>query len=146
MSQLVDTVPDIAAFYRIFNNVPWEIVKAKESIHFFRAGVKPLWEDPENVDGGCLVIKVRREEGKAIRAWEEICLMCCGGQLQAAVTQGKSSNFEILHADSCRTRPYPRDVVLSKAVLGAYLDMDETGREPEKCRAADTERAVGTIL
>jgi Eukaryotic initiation factor 4E len=88
LNQLVEEVPDIAFFYRIFNNVPWESVKAKESIHFFRAGVKPLWEDPENVDGGCLVIKVRKGDSKAIRAWEEICLMCCGGQVQAAVTKG----------------------------------------------------------
>ncbi len=90
LTQLVEEVPDIAAFYRIYNNVPWESVRAKESIHFFSAGVKPLWEDAENVDGGCLVIKVRKEEGKAVRAWEEVCLMCCGGQLQAAVTQGRS--------------------------------------------------------
>ena len=90
MTQLIEEVPAIAALYRIYNTVPWEFVRAKESIHFFRAGVKPLWEDAENVEGGCLVIKVRKEEGKAIRAWEEVCLMCCGGQLQAAVTQGRS--------------------------------------------------------
>ncbi|RMZ74741.1 hypothetical protein DV737_g5788, partial [Chaetothyriales sp. CBS 132003] len=87
LTQLIDNVPDIAAFYRIFNNIPWSTIRARESIHFFRAGVKPLWEDAENVEGGCLVVKVRKDGGRAVRAWEEVCLMACGGQLQASVTQ-----------------------------------------------------------
>ena len=86
LTQLVETVPDIAAFYRIFNNVPWCSIRQKESIHFFRSGVKPLWEDPENIDGGCLVLKFRKEDGRALRLWEEVCLMVCGGALQAAVS------------------------------------------------------------
>jgi Eukaryotic initiation factor 4E len=88
LTLLAEEVPDIAAFYRIYNNMPWNSIRVKESIHFFRAGVKPLWEDEENIDGGCWVLKVRKEDGRAIRAWEEICVMCCGGQIQAAVTQG----------------------------------------------------------
>ncbi|RMZ89251.1 hypothetical protein DV736_g3510, partial [Chaetothyriales sp. CBS 134916] len=90
LTQLIDNVPDIAAFYRIFNNIPWTTIRARESIHFFRAGVKPLWEDAENVEGGCMVVKVRKDGGRAVRAWEEVCLMACGGQLQASVTQGIS--------------------------------------------------------
>ncbi len=90
LTLLADSVPDIGAFYRIYNNFPWESLKLKDTVHIFRAGVKPLWEDPENIEGGTWTLKVRREEGKAIKAWEEICLMGCGGELQAEIASGKS--------------------------------------------------------
>ena len=90
LTLLAEAVPDIGSFYRIYNNFPWENVKIKDSVHVFRSGVKPLWEDKENLEGGSLTVKVKREEGKAIKAWEELCLMACGGELQAAVQNGTS--------------------------------------------------------
>lgn len=88
LTMLYDNVADIGAFYRLFNNVPWNGVKPKDSIHIFRAGVKPLWEDPENRKGGRWLIRVRPENGRDVRVWEEICILCCGGELQAAIAQG----------------------------------------------------------
>ena len=89
---LVSEVPDIATFYRIFNNVPWPNIRARDSIHFFRSGVRPLWEDEENLEGGCWVLKLRREDerglDRAVRAWEEICVMCLGGMVQAEIATG----------------------------------------------------------
>jgi hypothetical protein len=92
LTQLSDNVKDIAAFYRIFNNTPWAGIKAKESVHFFRAGVQPLWEDPANRDGGAWVLKVRKEDGRAIRAWEECCVLVLGGEVQSAVASGAFVN------------------------------------------------------
>lgn len=88
LTLLAEAVPDIGAFYRIYNNFPWDSVKIKDTVYVFRSGVKPLWEDPENLEGGSWVIKVRREEGRAIALWEEMCLLVCGGELQAAVSSG----------------------------------------------------------
>lgn len=65
----------------------------KDGVHFFRSGVSPLWEDKENVDGGCWVIKVKRNDGKALRCWEELCLMVCGGELQEVASRGKPLIF-----------------------------------------------------
>lgn len=89
LTLLADSVPDIAAFYRIWNNFPWDAVKNKDSVHVFRQGVKPLWEDEENINGGCWVFKIKKEDSKALRAWEEICLLGCGGELQASMQAGK---------------------------------------------------------
>jgi hypothetical protein len=58
-------------------------------VHFFRAGVKPAWEDPQNRDGGCWVLKVRKEEGRALRVWEEVCVLVLGGEVQSAVNDGE---------------------------------------------------------
>lgn len=90
LTQIYDEIPDIATFYRVYNNLPWDQVQLKHSIHFFRKGVKPLWEDTENIDGGCLVLKVRKGSDREKKIWEEICLICCGGELQAALAHGKN--------------------------------------------------------
>ncbi|KAK5083807.1 hypothetical protein LTR05_006313 [Lithohypha guttulata] len=84
---LSDTVPDIAAFYKIYNNFPFSSLAAKDGVHFFRAGVKPLWEDEENLEGGCWTVKVRKEDGRSLRTWEELCLMVLGGELQSVVAK-----------------------------------------------------------
>lgn len=86
---LADSVPDIAAFYKIYNNFPFDSLAPKDGVHFFRTGVQPLWEDAENLNGGCWTLKVRRDDHKALRTWEELCLMVCGGELQAAVTKDR---------------------------------------------------------
>ncbi|EXJ63434.1 uncharacterized protein A1O5_11483, partial [Cladophialophora psammophila CBS 110553] len=85
LTMLVDSVADIGTFYRIFNNLPWSQIRQKDSIHIFRSGVQPLWEDEENRRGGRWLIRVRPEEGRDVKCWEEICLLCCGGELQAAI-------------------------------------------------------------
>ncbi len=90
LTTLASSVPDIGQFYRIFNNIPWSSIAARNSVHIFRSGVQPLWEDPENLRGGCFNLKVRRQnEGdeKPKRVWEEVCLMGCGGELQAALAE-----------------------------------------------------------
>lgn len=84
-------MPDIATFYKIYNNFPFDSLSLKDGVHFFRTGVKPLWEDEQNLQGGCWTVKVRKEDGRSIKAWEELCLMVLGGELQAAVASGESS-------------------------------------------------------
>lgn len=93
---LADSVPDIAAFYKIYNNFPWDSLATKDSVYFFRSGVKPLWEDEENLEGGCWTLKVRKDEGKALKTWEELCLMVCGGELQSVVAKGTFCSWFLL--------------------------------------------------
>jgi Eukaryotic initiation factor 4E len=96
LTLLADSVPDIGVFYKIYNNFPWESLRLKDSIHIFRAGVKPLWEDPENLDGGAFTLKVRRDDDRAVKAWEEVCLMGCGGELQAALVDAGATKDHVL--------------------------------------------------
>jgi hypothetical protein len=46
--------------------------------HFFRAGIKPVWEDIANAKGGKWI--VRLPKGLASRYWEETMLALIGGQ------------------------------------------------------------------
>ncbi|KPI36051.1 Eukaryotic translation initiation factor 4E type 2 [Cyphellophora attinorum] len=114
LTLLSSSVKDIATFYRIFNNTPWSSLPTRSSIHFFRSGVLPLWEDLANLEGGCFVLKIRKddgaspgssgEKGKALRTWEELCLLTLGGELQAAINEhgdavlGLSYSSRVYHA------------------------------------------------
>ncbi|KAH6655246.1 translation initiation factor eIF 4e-like domain-containing protein [Truncatella angustata] len=47
--------------------------------HIFKEGIRPIWEDKENKDGGKWVLRLKK--GVADRYWDEILLACVGGAL-----------------------------------------------------------------
>eukprot|EP00549_Striatella_unipunctata_P012267 CAMPEP_0118674202 /NCGR_PEP_ID=MMETSP0800-20121206/759_1 /TAXON_ID=210618 ORGANISM="Striatella unipunctata, Strain CCMP2910" /NCGR_SAMPLE_ID=MMETSP0800 /ASSEMBLY_ACC=CAM_ASM_000638 /LENGTH=224 /DNA_ID=CAMNT_0006569375 /DNA_START=933 /DNA_END=1607 /DNA_ORIENTATION=+ len=47
---------------------------------FFRHGIKPTWEDPNNSKGGKWIVRLRK--GLASRYWEELLLALIGSQFQ----------------------------------------------------------------
>ncbi|EER24862.1 hypothetical protein D8B26_007427 [Coccidioides posadasii str. Silveira] len=76
-------VADIATFYRVYNNYPWDKVKLRDSVHIFRKGTKPIWEDPENANGGCWTFQVPKAKCHAF--FHELAILCMANELQAAV-------------------------------------------------------------
>jgi len=48
--------------------------------HLFRAGVKPMWEDEENKQGGKFIVRIPRGKRTSSRFWEDILLALIGGQ------------------------------------------------------------------
>lgn len=46
--------------------------------HLFKHGVKPMWEDPTNRDGGKWIVRLRK--GVAARCWENVVLAILGEQ------------------------------------------------------------------
>ena len=46
--------------------------------HVFREGIKPMWEDDANRDGGKWIVRVKK--GVAARYWEDVILAIVGGQ------------------------------------------------------------------
>lgn len=66
-------------FWRYFNHLP--TIKAlgpRNSYHLMKAGVLPLWEDPRNVNGGHLAIKISLKESE--KAWLYSILAVIGEQ------------------------------------------------------------------
>jgi translation initiation factor 4E len=47
-------------------------LKPYRKLHLFKAGVKPMWEDPENIKGGKWILRLRKN--KVNRAWENVCM------------------------------------------------------------------------
>ena len=48
--------------------------------HVFQEGIKPMWEDEANVNGGKWIVRLRK--GLAARYWEDILLALLGGQFR----------------------------------------------------------------
>eukprot|EP01065_Artemidia_motanka_P051639 TRINITY_DN9137_c0_g1_i1.p1 TRINITY_DN9137_c0_g1~~TRINITY_DN9137_c0_g1_i1.p1 ORF type:complete len:388 (+),score=88.79 TRINITY_DN9137_c0_g1_i1:69-1166(+) len=46
----------------------------------FRSGVQPIWEDPQNIDGG--KFQIRLQKGYASEAWEDVVLHTVGCQFE----------------------------------------------------------------
>ncbi|OLL22950.1 Eukaryotic translation initiation factor 4E type 3-A [Neolecta irregularis DAH-3] len=86
-----DTLKEIAMvntvqlFWQVFNNLPLNI-PIKNSIHFFKNNVKPLWEDPRNEKGGCW--NFRLPKSAAPDFFREILMLLIGEQLQDVVLKG----------------------------------------------------------
>ena len=83
---LHEDVADIATFYRVYNNYPWEKVRARDSVHIFRQGVQPSPKDPENRNGGCWRFRVPKAKAQAF--FHELAILCMANELQAALETG----------------------------------------------------------
>eukprot|EP00590_Aulacoseira_subarctica_P003664 CAMPEP_0172414402 /NCGR_PEP_ID=MMETSP1064-20121228/1064_1 /TAXON_ID=202472 /ORGANISM="Aulacoseira subarctica , Strain CCAP 1002/5" /LENGTH=266 /DNA_ID=CAMNT_0013151055 /DNA_START=49 /DNA_END=847 /DNA_ORIENTATION=- len=75
----IATVSTVEEFWTVYDwlNRPNDLPNTTD-FHFFRKGIKPTWEDPENVKGGKWLIRLKK--GLASRYWEEILLAMVGQQ------------------------------------------------------------------
>ncbi|GES59132.1 translation initiation factor eIF4E [Aspergillus terreus] len=80
---LHEDVADIATFYRVYNNYPWDKIRLRDSVHIFRKGVRPVWEDPQNRKGGCWRFRVPKSKAQAF--FHEIAILCMANEFQAVL-------------------------------------------------------------
>lgn len=78
LTLLLENIITLKPFWESFNNYPVEQLKMKDSIHFFKRGVKPVWEDPRNVKGGAWTFRVVKDKSKEF--WKELLLFAVGDQ------------------------------------------------------------------
>lgn len=83
---LHEDVADIATFYRVYNNYPWDKVRVRDSVHIFRQGVKPSIQAPENCTGGCWRFRVPKARAQAF--FHEIAILCMANEFQAVLERG----------------------------------------------------------
>lgn len=83
---LHEDVADIATFYRVYNNYPWDRVRLRDTVHIFRKGVKPIWEDPENMKGGCWKFRVPKSKAQAF--FHEVAILLMANEFQAVIERG----------------------------------------------------------
>lgn len=84
-------VNDIRAFWSLFNNFDTAQLPLRDSVHLFKRGVKPVWEDARNAHGGAWTFRVPK--ALAPEFWKEVCMMAIGEQLQAAVEEAGRETF-----------------------------------------------------
>ncbi|KAK9774233.1 putative Eukaryotic translation initiation factor 4E type 2 [Seiridium cardinale] len=71
------TVEEFFAIYKCLK--PPSRVQLMTDYHLFKSGIRPIWEDKENKEGGKWVLRLKK--GVADRYWDEILFACIGGQL-----------------------------------------------------------------
>lgn len=84
-------VNDIRSFWNLFNNFDTALLPLRDSVHLFKRGVKPIWEDPRNAQGGAWTFRVPKQ--LAPEFWKEVCMLAIGEQLQAAVEEEGVTTF-----------------------------------------------------
>ncbi|ETS80101.1 hypothetical protein PFICI_07630 [Pestalotiopsis fici W106-1] len=71
------SVEEFFAIYKCLK--PPSKVPLMTDYHLFRNGIRPIWEDKENKEGGKWVLRLKK--GVADRYWDDILFACIGGQL-----------------------------------------------------------------
>lgn len=73
------TIKTIGDFWRFYNN--WHVIGGITNKHYFlmRDNVTPMWEDPENINGGCWSFKVHEEQASDL--WEDLSVYLLCNQL-----------------------------------------------------------------
>ncbi|KAF2434019.1 translation initiation factor eIF4e [Tothia fuscella] len=80
---------DVKHFWELFNNFNLKSLPLRDSVHLFKKGVKPLWEDERNVRGGAWTFRVPKEQ--AAEFWKHVCLLAIGENLQEAVAMDRTA-------------------------------------------------------
>lgn len=74
------TVEDFWCFY---NNLLKPIqLEPNSNYHLFKRGVKPMWEDPANKNGGKWIISLKGSRDKLNQYWESVILCLIGEMLE----------------------------------------------------------------
>ena len=78
LTAMMENIITIKPFWEIFNQFPLWAMKMKDSVHFFKRGVKPVWEDPRNITGGSWTFRVPKAQSGEF--WKETLLLAVGEQ------------------------------------------------------------------
>jgi len=66
-----------AKFWQVFNNVkPSSQLSLQCNYHIFKEGIEPMWEDPQNKDGGKWVFTIQKKDPRTNRVDEWWLLTC----------------------------------------------------------------------
>ncbi|CAK1579086.1 unnamed protein product [Parnassius mnemosyne] len=77
--RLVGRVASVEQWWGLYTHLarPAELPPLSD-LHLFKLGIKPMWEDPANVNGGKWSVRLRKSQTG--RAWEDLCMAMLGEQ------------------------------------------------------------------
>lgn len=77
--QQIAAVRSVEQFWSVYRHIkrPCDIGE-KVDVHFFKKGVKPVWEDEANIKGGKWILRLKK--GLSSRIWENLLLAMAGEQ------------------------------------------------------------------
>eukprot|EP01065_Artemidia_motanka_P045723 TRINITY_DN6779_c1_g1_i1.p1 TRINITY_DN6779_c1_g1~~TRINITY_DN6779_c1_g1_i1.p1 ORF type:complete len:839 (+),score=111.37 TRINITY_DN6779_c1_g1_i1:63-2579(+) len=115
-------------FWALFDNLPLNELGEGRSLHMFKGGIRPTWEDEQNRNGGQLRVVFDREAAR--RPWLNLTLHLVGELFEgaskicgASVTVKEYGTCISLWLDS-------RDAALRDMVSNQFADVVESSKEP----------------
>ena len=83
---LLEDISDIRTFYQVYNNYPWDRIRLRDSVHLFKQGVQPFWEDAKNVHGGCWTFRVPKAQAREF--WHQLAIVALGNEFGEVLGEG----------------------------------------------------------
>jgi len=73
----------VEEFCRYFNWLkPPSLLEKNSNYHVFKSGIKPMWEDPANADGGKWVLTMKNNPALLDRCWNWLAMALVGEELE----------------------------------------------------------------
>jgi len=79
--QKIGSFDSVQLFWRYWNNLPFSQLPIGSSMRFFKTGIEPNWDDPQNQNGGKWVLKPTAEPEQL---FSDVALALIGGALPSA--------------------------------------------------------------
>ena len=87
LTVMLENIITAKPFWEAMNRFPLKNLKLKDAVHFFKRGVRPVWEDPRNVKGGAWTFRVAKDKSEAL--WIEILMLAVGEQFADVIQPRK---------------------------------------------------------
>jgi len=80
----IGTFGTVEDFWRYYNHmVKPSRIENNSNYHFFKKGIKPMWEDAHNAKGGKWVLTLKGDKGHLDTIWENVVLALVGETIDA---------------------------------------------------------------
>ena len=87
LTVMLENIITIKPFWEMMNQFPFGNLRLRDSVHFFKRGVKPVWEDPRNINGGSWTFRVPKAQSHEF--WKETLLLVVGEQFADVIEPRK---------------------------------------------------------
>ncbi|PPQ78443.1 hypothetical protein CVT24_001419 [Panaeolus cyanescens] len=86
---LIGEFNTVEEFCRYFNWLkPPSKLEKNSNYHIFKSGIKPMWEDPRNSNGGKWVLTMKNNPGLLDRCWSWLAMALVGEELEDGLGSG----------------------------------------------------------
>ena len=89
LTVMLENIVTIKPFWEMMNQFPFGNLRLRDSVHFFKRGVKPVWEDPRNINGGSWTFRVHKVYSHDF--WKETLLLVVGEQFADVIEPRKTT-------------------------------------------------------
>ncbi|CAG8559390.1 2735_t:CDS:2 [Paraglomus occultum] len=80
------TVATVQNFWAVYNNIPGpDQLQSRCSHHFMKSGIRPVWEDPRNENGGAWYFRVDKSDTAFV--WRELLMQLIGEQFEDCIAE-----------------------------------------------------------